>query len=314
MNRSSLCIKMLQILSAHEFMTTKDLAERLETNPRNVIEYKKELETAGYLIESVKGRYGGYRLKDKAALPSIRLSEDEKQAMNDAYSYLKNHNDFISMNTYTRAYEKIKSSLTFSNHQSDILFHANQNRVDDCIVEMIQICEKAKKENIAIMFEYRSLHAQQYQSVEFFPYEIMNIHGDYYCIGYSKNKHDFRIYKFSSARMKNMKSLNKKFTKDLDFNIHAYIGKSGLMKDEIIEAEFIITGKNAILYSERQIGVNPKTYFDEQNQLHVKTLFEGKMSAMQFLCSLGSSCIILSPMELKEEMIAEIRKMTENYL
>ena len=105
MNRSSLCIKMLQILNAHDFVTTKELAERLETNPRNIIEFKKELEVAGYVIESVKGRYGGYRLVDKAELPTIRLSEGEKQAMNDAYSYLRNHSDFLNISEYTRAYE-----------------------------------------------------------------------------------------------------------------------------------------------------------------------------------------------------------------
>ena len=79
MNRSSLCIQMLQILNAHDFVTTKELAERLETNPRNIIEFKKELEVAGYVIESVKGRYGGYKLVDKASLPKINLSEIEKQ-------------------------------------------------------------------------------------------------------------------------------------------------------------------------------------------------------------------------------------------
>lgn len=313
MNRSSLCIKMLQILNAHDFVTTKELAERLETNPRNIIEFKKELEVAGYVIESVKGRYGGYRLVDKAELPKIRLSESEKQAMNDAYSYLRNHSDFLNISEYTRAYEKIKSSLTFNSNQSDIFFHENNQKVNDGIKEMIQLCEKGKKDNLAITFEYKSLNSMDYQNIEFCPYEIMNIQGDYYCIGYSKTKHDFRIYKFSNARMRNMKILNKKFTKDIDFNVNAYIGKSGLMKDEIIEAEFIITGKNAILYSERPMGVNPQTYFDEKNQLHVKTLFEGKLSAMKFLCSLGSSCTLISPIELKNEMKEEILKMVENY-
>ena len=143
MNRSSLCIKMLQILNAHDFVTTKELAERLETNPRNIIEFKKELEVAGYEIESVKGRYGGYRLLDKASLPKIRLSEEEKQAMNSAYSYLKNHGDFLMMNDYTRAYEKIKSSLTFNSDQSDIYFHALDSKVDNECLEMIKLCEKA---------------------------------------------------------------------------------------------------------------------------------------------------------------------------
>ena len=62
------------------------------------------------------------------------------------------------------------------------------------------------------------------------------------------------------------------------------------------------------------MGVNPQTYFDEKNQLHVKTLFEGKLSAIKFLCSLGSSCILISPIELRNEMKEEISKMVENYL
>jgi predicted DNA-binding transcriptional regulator YafY len=112
--------------------------------------------------------------------------------------------------------------------------------------------------------------------------------------------------------MKNMKVLDKKFTRDLDFNVNAYLGKSGLMKDEIFEVEFKITGKNAILYSERNIGVNSITRF-ENNELFVKTIFEGKMNALSFLCSLGSSCVLLSPSSLKEELKEEIRKMMENY-
>ena len=312
MNRSSLCIKMLQILNAHDFVTTKELAERLETNPRNIIEFKKELEVAGYEIESVKGRYGGYRLLDKASLPKIRLSEEEKQAMNSAYSYLKNHGDFLMMNDYTRAYEKIKSSLTFNSDQSDIYFHALDSKVDNECLEMIKLCEKAKKDCFSITFDYKSLNSNEFNQVELCPYEVLNIKMDYYVLGYNRSKSDFRFYKFSNIRMKNMKLLNKRFTRDLDFKLNTYLGKSGLMKDEILEVEFKITGKNAILYSERSIGVNSITKF-VNDELYVKTIFEGKMNALQFLCSLGSSCILLSPSSLKEELKEEIRKMMENY-
>lgn len=314
MNRCSLCIKMLQILNAHDFVTTKELAERLETNPRNIAEFKKELEVAGYAIESVKGRYGGYRLSERASLPVMRLSEEEKQAMNDAYSYLKSHSDFLSMNEYTHAYEKIKSSLTFQNHESEVLYHDENRKVNDELQKMIRMCETAKKASQAVSFDYQALHAEEYRKIEMWPYEILNIKSAYYCLGYCPSRHDFRIYKFSSMRMKNMTLLNKRFTRDLDFNVNAYLGKSGLMKDEVIEAEFIVRGKNAILYSESEMGINPKIYFDENKVLHVKTLFEGKMNAMQFLCSLGSSCEVLSGAELRDEMKEEIKKMAQNYL
>ena len=44
MNRSAWCIKMLKILNAHNVVTKKELAERLETNPRDSAEFKKEVE------------------------------------------------------------------------------------------------------------------------------------------------------------------------------------------------------------------------------------------------------------------------------
>ncbi|WP_071442361.1 helix-turn-helix transcriptional regulator [Traorella massiliensis] len=314
MNRSALCIKMLQILNAHDFVTKKELAERLETNPRNIAEFKKELEIAGYMIETTKGRYGGYRLLDKASLSMIQLSEEEKQAMNDAYSFLKNHHDFLSMEMYRQSFEKIQSSLVFNHHQSDVVYRGRNHFLDKEIQKMIQLCEQAKKDSCAISFEYRSLRARSYQKVEICPYEVLNIQGAYYCLGYCPQKHDFRTYKFSKVRMQNMKILKKHFTRDLDFNVNAYLGKSGLMKDEPIEAEFLIYGENAVLYAEAEMGVNPTMKYDSDRVLHVKTLFEGKMKAMQFLCSLGSSCVILSPLGLKEEMKEEIRKMAQNYL
>lgn len=305
---------MLQILNANDIVSAQELAFRLETNRRNIFEFKKELETAGYYIETVKGRYGGYRLKGKVQLAIIPLDEKEELAFNEAYAYLKNHRDFLMINEYTKAYEKIKASLSFSTMKSEVYFHALNSKVDPLILDMIAICEQAKKNCQTISFEYRSLRANQFHEVKICPYEILNIQGDYYVLGYNHQKHDFRFYKFSSVRMKNMTLTNQRFTRDLDFDLQMYLGKSGLMKDECIEVEFIITGKSAILYSEKNIGVSDQTYFDELNQLHVKTIFEGKMRAIHFLCSLGSEVKLLSPKFLIEEMKKEILKMSENYL
>ena len=65
MNRTNLCIRMLQLLKARGKMNTTQLATELEVNPRNIREFKKELVLAGYNVEEVKGRYGGYILNDE---------------------------------------------------------------------------------------------------------------------------------------------------------------------------------------------------------------------------------------------------------
>ncbi len=84
-----------------------------------------------------------------------------------------------------------------------------------------------------------------------------------------------------------------------------------VVKDSIVTIYDHWAAQDILAYL--RIGVNPKMYFDDQQNLHVKTLFEGKMNAMQFLCSLGASCQLISPIELKKELQQEIRKMMENY-
>lgn len=41
MNRTARCIRMLMILKSRQTVCTSELAELLETNPRNIREYKK---------------------------------------------------------------------------------------------------------------------------------------------------------------------------------------------------------------------------------------------------------------------------------
>ena len=59
----------LKARAIQEPISTEKLAALLETNPRNIREYRKELETAGFTIEHKKGPYGGYKLEKNALFP-----------------------------------------------------------------------------------------------------------------------------------------------------------------------------------------------------------------------------------------------------
>ena len=66
MGKTALCIRMLQILNTGRIYKVTELAEILNTNPRNIYEYKKELDEisidSGFYIETIPGKYGGYKL------------------------------------------------------------------------------------------------------------------------------------------------------------------------------------------------------------------------------------------------------------
>ena len=82
MGKTSASIKLIQILSSrNDYISTNDLASLLDTNPRNIKEYIKEIEECGYVVESLKGVYGGYRLNRSSTMPSLKLTVEEKEAL-----------------------------------------------------------------------------------------------------------------------------------------------------------------------------------------------------------------------------------------
>ena len=111
MSKVSNCIKLLEILNTGRIYKITELSELLETNPRNVIEYKKELENAGYYIGSSRGRYGGYFLEQKNIMPIISLSEDEFASFHQGINYLISRSDIVNKNDFIKSSSKILSIL-----------------------------------------------------------------------------------------------------------------------------------------------------------------------------------------------------------
>ena len=109
-SKTTLCIEMLQILNSGRVYKISELANLLETNPRNIIEYKKELEDATYVIINKPGKYGGYKLAETCTIPSLKLTEDEKRILQVATDFIKSHGDFLDAQLYQKAMSKVFSS------------------------------------------------------------------------------------------------------------------------------------------------------------------------------------------------------------
>ena len=111
MGKAAMCIQMLQILNTGRVYKISELAEMLETNPRNIVEYKKELEECGYYIDTIPGRYGGYKLDITHTIPTLHLSEPEKEALMESYKFVIAKNSFMHKQYYEKAMAKITSSI-----------------------------------------------------------------------------------------------------------------------------------------------------------------------------------------------------------
>src|ERR1700760_5106956 len=72
---------LLELLQSGGVRTVAELAGRLGVEPRTVRRYVNHLIDLDVPVESVRGRYGGYRLAAGYRLPPLMLSDDEALAV-----------------------------------------------------------------------------------------------------------------------------------------------------------------------------------------------------------------------------------------
>ncbi|MGI5243783.1 helix-turn-helix transcriptional regulator [Dactylosporangium sp. CA-139066] len=74
-------LTLLELLQSGGVRTMSELADRLGVDPRTVRRYVGHLIDLDVPVESVRGRYGGYRLAPGYRLPPLMLSDDEALAV-----------------------------------------------------------------------------------------------------------------------------------------------------------------------------------------------------------------------------------------
>ena len=70
-------LAMLELLEARGRVSGRELADRLEVDPRTVRRYAVKLEELGIPVEAERGPYGGYRLRPGFKLPPLMLTDAE---------------------------------------------------------------------------------------------------------------------------------------------------------------------------------------------------------------------------------------------
>lgn len=313
MKRSTACIRMLILLKARGFMTTSELAQELESNVRNISEYKKALEEAGYIFANTKGKFGGYRLYSGAHLPIVGLSKQESRALFEADEYLKHHTDFIQYASFKNALDKVQANTTLHERDTGVYVQSDVTNISKNIMRWIKLCEYAKKECFAMDINYKSMHANEYEKVRIHPYEIVNYKGAYYCFAYSLKAKDYRTFKFSEERMESMQICKAQFMRDSAFHVKDYIGVSGFMKNEVYELDMMLYKESAVWMSEKKVGIPSVVKWVDKDTLHVTTIMEGKMNVISFIMSLGNQCKLLAPLDIQQEIIKIARDMLSQY-
>lgn len=308
MNRTALAIRMLMILKTRKYIKKSELAEILETNPRNIIELKKELETAGYIIEVTNGPFGGYSLIDSTLLPLASLNEEERRAVLIAAPFLLSSKDPLFGDDFKRAMEKILANEKISEPVQIATTAGWQLAMDkETVHEYLSLLSNAILASLRVKMSYKPQNkASKSYLIE--PRELVQVNGLWYVLC-QDNQKGLSTYKIN--RIEKLTITDQHFRYDEDFIVKKAITPYGHNVSKPIRCVFLINNREYL--SEYVFGENQLIEWISDETFVLSVDLRGEYSIMQFILQLGSDCEVIEPEGLRHKVFQEIIGMSKIY-
>lgn len=307
MNRTALALMMLRILKTRSLVKKQDLADLLETNPRNIIELKKELEIAGYPIDYKPGPNGGYQLAESGSLIVPDLTSMETIALQEVLSYLRSTNTTLRKEA-EEALEKVLSAGMSVSQKDNMMVSGTRLSMDyRRLQQYYEIIRTSIYSSVRLKVSYRPRNKEIKEWI-IHPYGLFLYRDMWYMVGY--REYD-KVITMKLNRIVNLEQTTIKFHKPDDFNIRDYVSNYGLSIGEKQRVRLLIRKRyylSEYLYGEDQI-ITP---IDDDTVLFEVTM-QGDISIKQFVLNLGADCEVLEPQWLKDEILQEAEKIINQY-
>lgn len=310
MNKTMLCIEILQLLSAKNIMNKNEIADILEINSRNVIEYIKTLQDCGYDIESIRGVHGGYHLNKENFLPKIKLSEKEISLLKSTVSFLEHRSDFLEYNEYVKVVSKILSV--------NVDTISNDVKIIDRFPLAMPKGELLKRYNLFLeamtlskKCSIRYLSTKNKEHIHIIhPYQVFIFNGAWLVLAWNETVNEFGYFKLN--RIKDIEILNQGFTILKTYNSSDYVDQYGMKNNgEYYDIKVEFRDLYTVI-SERIYGKNQRIVKIDEHRTLLECSMQNKDMIKSFILGFGSKVKVIEPVWLKEEIKNEIRRMLEN--
>ncbi len=222
---STRLLTILDLLRAHGQMSARDLATHLEVDARTVRRYVVMLEDLGMPVETVRGRYGGYRLRPGYKLPPIVFADDEVLGLTLGLLFARHLGLSGLVKMADLAISKMVRVMPDAlREQAHML---NETLVIEAPpsswpapAEMIMTLSMATYQRQRIRMRYNARDDRE-TAREVDPYGLVFIIGMWYVAGYCHLRQALRTFRID--RIQQAELGDKTFTRPADFDAFAHV-------------------------------------------------------------------------------------------
>ncbi|OZU89057.1 transcriptional regulator [Virgibacillus indicus] len=277
-------------------VTATELASRFEVSVRTIYRDIELINQAGIPVTSFSGTDGGYEIMDGFFLTKQHFSIDDFSVI---YNLLKSADGAIGGQQFISLINKISSlqpSLSNAERQDKIIFDLSASEEEK---EIIRIIMEAIDQSKRIALTYTNATGQiSERKIE--PLNLLWERGIWYLDGYCLSRKDKRYFRVS--RMSNLKVLEEQFYLRADYK-RPVVREQGTN----VHLRFDLSAQ------ERVLEQFPVEFTHHGDFIDVKTIFYSRDYAISVILSYGKNIKIISPDDLKDDLIQTINDIQKVY-
>ena len=303
MSRAACAIKMLILLKNRGLMSREELAMALpgETK-RSILYLKEDLEHAGYEIETVRGKNGGYRLKNVMELPASSFTNEDTEALRNLYNTIRNDSSMINQEQYITALEKIMANL---NGDLDDFYRVFESTHLSCGKEVLEsnycLLKRAIRENKFVEFTYTKTNGES-KHVRVEPYFLVEYRNCWYLEAlYNLEERYYKLNRISDINVSELcfrKDRNRVFSEN-SFNMKKVKVELRISNERNDIQEYVYS-------KDQKIIVN-------QDGTYTLKASMPEYSAYALIKNLGKDAVIIKPVDLRKKYLKEVQDIMKNY-
>ena len=304
-------LTILELLQTHAVLGGAELAQRLEVDPRTIRRYITMLQDMGMPVETVRGPSGGYQLRPGFKLPPLLFTAEEATAIVLGMLGIAAQQMDAAAVPVEGALAKVLRVLPLRGRETLSAVAANlsfspperaSRRLDPTLLLDLSVATQ-QRQRVAMTYHADADRVTQ-RTVE--PYGLGSWWGEWYLVGYCCLRKDMRTFRLD--RMRDVRVLDETFTRQADFDAHAYLslhlGRASALYS--IEIEFCASLDEV----QRKIPSDYGTLTSRPTGTLFETRHGNLGSVARFVIGLDLPFVVLSPPELRET----IRQLAQQLL
>lgn len=305
-------IRMVLLIEAHPGLPVEELAKQNGISVRHCYRDLQALCYAGVPLYCD----GGYRLIEKSGLKKLSLTLEEALALIYGMKLMEKQRGPI------RAGTELKEKLF------DLLPNQLRNEIED-LQKQVEVSNntavdysesgglfkrinEAIRQQQSLNMEYYSFSGGELKTRTIDPYQIVYQDSFWYLVAFCHLRNEIRLFRVD--RIRKLELNNRHFEKPAGFDLERYLGSAWQMERGEEYTFRVQLWGNAARYT-RETRFHPSQEIQEMpdGSLSLTAKACGMKSVTRWVLQFGGEAEVIEPVELREMVAGEARKMGERY-